>query len=609
MIFGLATAVGVTRFAFGLGATTNLSDSTPWGLWIGFDVMGGVALAAGGFVMTAIFYIMKREEFKPLVKPAVLTAFLGYLAVVGSLLFDLGLPWNIWHMIIYWNPHSPLFEVGWCVMLYTGVLLLEFSPVPLEKASRYAKIRGFLLKYKFILVLLGIMLSTLHQSSLGSLALIWPYRVPELWYTGILPIQFFISAVALGLMMVSFESLVSGWFYRRKPETHLIAKLGIAAVWVLSFYLAVKVIELIVAGDFGLIFNTSWESTVFVIEMMVSTIFPIIIFAIPASRNNTNWQFAGSFMVVFGMAFNRINVGGLTMVGTTGEFYIPSWMEVSITAGVISAAILVFLFVIEKFNIWDRPPEDPEADPYKLPKFDRASEVWLGTPWISARTRYSFAYVLAIAVGFAILPGSRINSGGIENISVSQARGGDTLYIDGNRDGYGVKFDHKAHIERNGQTESCVICHHMNMPMDKQSGCHKCHYNMYTSSDAFRHDWHADEDGANLACFECHTKGFKKYSSNVKDCKDCHLDLHPVKASIKIDSYLAASYTDALHKLCVNCHKQTDIKEKRQKAIGVCSACHESTPDDYLKAEIRNRQRGESFNHVVLPVIDFPLND
>jgi Ni/Fe-hydrogenase subunit HybB-like protein len=209
LITGFAAAVGLLRFIFGLGVTTNLNDTTPWGFWINFDVMGGVALAAGGFVITAIFYIMKREEFHALVKPAVLTAFLGYIAVVFGLLFDLGLPWNIWHMLIYWNPHSPLFEVGWCVMLYLTVLLLEFSPVPLEKFSRYAKIRKFLMKFRFVFVLLGIMLSTLHQSSLGSLFLIMPFRSDPLWYSHILPLQFFISAIALGLMMVAFESSIT----------------------------------------------------------------------------------------------------------------------------------------------------------------------------------------------------------------------------------------------------------------------------------------------------------------------------------------------------------------------------------------------------------------
>ena len=268
IITGFAAAVGLNRFIFGLGATTNLTDSTPWGLWIGFDVMGGVALAGGGFVMTAIFYIMKREEFQPFVKPAVLTAFLGYLAVILGLMFDLGLPWNIWHMIVYWNPHSPLFEVGWCVMLYTGVLLLEFSPVPLENYSRYAKIRNFLMKFRFLFILLGIMLSTLHQSSLGSLFLIMPFKLHPLWYSNILPIQFFISAIALGLMMVSLESLVSHWLYRRKPETDLVAKLGKAAVWVLAIYFIVKMIDIILSGDFAMIADGSWESFLFLTEIL-----------------------------------------------------------------------------------------------------------------------------------------------------------------------------------------------------------------------------------------------------------------------------------------------------------------------------------------------------
>ena len=141
-LIGLAASVATARFIFGLGASTNLTDANPWGVWVGFDVMGGVALAAGGFIVTATVYIFKLERFHSIVRPAVLTAFLGYLAVAIGLLFDLGLPWNIWHMIVYWNPRSPLFEVGWCVMLYLTVLALEFFPVPAEEFPRLASIRA-----------------------------------------------------------------------------------------------------------------------------------------------------------------------------------------------------------------------------------------------------------------------------------------------------------------------------------------------------------------------------------------------------------------------------------------------------------------------------------
>jgi len=148
MLVGLAAAVATARFIFGLGAVTHLSDAMPWGLWVGFDVMCGVALAAGGFVVTASVYIFKLEKFHSIVRPAVLTAFLGYIAVVVGLLFDLGLPWNIWHLMIYWNPHSPLFEVGWCVMLYLTVLTLEFFPVPAEEFSALARVRRFLIRLR-----------------------------------------------------------------------------------------------------------------------------------------------------------------------------------------------------------------------------------------------------------------------------------------------------------------------------------------------------------------------------------------------------------------------------------------------------------------------------
>ena len=601
MIIGLAVSVVITRFIYGLGATTNLSDTTPWGLWIGFDVMGGVALAAGGFVITAIFYIMRREEFHPLVKPAVLTAFLGYVAVIVSLLVDLGLPWNIWHMIIFWNPHSPLFEVGWCVMLYTTVLLLEFSPVPLEPFSRYAKIRAFLMKFRFVFVLLGIMLSTLHQSSLGSLILIMPFKLPELWYTAILPVQFFISAVALGLMMVSFESLVTTWLYRRQPETHLVAKLGKIAVWVLGIYLLVKIGELLVSGDIKLLFNGSWESNLYIVELLIGVIIPMIIFSIPRSRNSLPGQWLGSFMVVFGMAFNRINVGGLTMVGTTGEFYTPSWMEIAITAGVISGAILVFLFFIEKFKVWDRPPEDPAADPLTLPQFDRSSDVWLGTPGVAGRTKFSLALILLMAIGFALIPGRKIYSDGVAEVAAMPARGGDTLYIDGNRDTFGVAFAHKAHIERLGDTVSCIRCHHMNMPLDKQSGCYHCHADMYRPTDAFGHDWHSSRTGGNIACFDCHTPGVEKSAESAKTCDRCHNDLFIPEAAIKVDQYKAPSYADAMHALCLDCHQKEQVTLGEEKHIDVCSACHKSFAPHHLKPEVMSRLEDKYFNHVVLP--------
>jgi Ni/Fe-hydrogenase subunit HybB-like protein len=604
LITGLAAATGLHRFIFGLGTTTNLTDSTPWGFWIGFDVMAGVALAGGGFVITAIFYMMKREEFHHLVKPAVLTAFLGYLAVVFGLLFDLGLPWNIWHMIIYWNPHSPLFEVGWCVMLYSAVLLLEFSPVPLEKFSRYAKIRTFLMKYRFILVLLGIMLSTLHQSSLGSLFLIMPFKLHGLWYSDILPIQFFISAVALGLMMVSFESMVSHWLYKRPPETKLVAKLARAAVWVLGIYFAVKMIDIIVAGEFNLILAGTWESWLFVAEMLISIIIPIVIFSISSLRKRSGWLTFGSFLVVFGMIFNRINVGGFTMLRATGDNYIPSWTEITISLGVVSTAALVFLFVIEKFNIWDTRPQHPESLPHAQPNFDYSSRVWLGNPRIAALTKYSMAFILSFALGTAIIPYSHLHSKGVESIAVNKARGDILLYIDGNRDGHGIMFDHQRHIDSLNFNDSCSFCHHMNMPLDKNTGCWQCHEYMYSTSSVFNHDWHGSAEGANISCDKCHPQNEVRIKETAKPCADCHKDMIAFPQERPFENLITVSYTDALHSQCISCHKErAGLKETTAK-LAECASCHETIPPEQMQDLLQWHDEKPSYNQVVLPLKD-----
>ncbi len=619
LMTGFAAAIALNRYVFGLGVTTNLNDKTPWGFWIGFDVMAGVALAAGGFVTTAIFYIMKREEFHPLVRPAVLTAFLGYLAVVAGLLVDLGLPWNIWHMIIYWNPHSPLFEVGWCVMLYTTVLLLEFSPVPLEESSRYARVRNFLMRFRFPLVLLGIMLSTLHQSSLGTLFLIMPYRLFPLWYSHILPIQFFISAVALGLMMVAFESLISHWLYRREPETPLVGKLCGAAVWVLAVYFIVKMTDIVAAGKFGLIFNGNWQSDLFIVEILVSTLIPMALFAVPKLRRNSKVQWVGSSMVVIGMVLNRIDVGGLAMLDSTAS-YTPSWMEIAISLGIVSAAALAFLFVTERFHIWEIRPEDPQSLPHTPPSFDYSSRTWLGVPRIASLTKHTLAFVLSFAVGMAFMPGRKLHAEGIDSVTVSRATGIDTLCIDGNRDDQFVEFPHQAHIswirthkiptspadDTSGFAlagkDSCSVCHHLNLPGERLSECWECHASMYAQADFFRHDWHASPAGAKLKCDDCHTAGVTRTAQSAKKCTACHPFYKFTTIGVgATPAYHILSYTDAMHKMCVSCHVVEAKVVKDKQDLALCTTCHRVGTPPNLRAGMKWDISVPHFDNVVLP--------
>lgn len=580
IILGVGLAFGVTRFIFGLGVTTNLTDNTPWGFWIGFDVMGGVALAGGGFVIAALNYIFKNKVFHAVSRAAILTAFLGYIAVVIGLLFDLGLPWNIWHMVIFWNPHSPLFEVGWCVMLYLSVLFLEFAPVVLEKypgITWMAKLHKFLYKLRIPLVILGIMLSTLHQSSLGSLFLAMPYKLHPLWYTPIIPIMFFVSAILLGLMMVTVESRLSSYLYHREPESDVIYKLGKYAAFMVVFYAVLRFGDIFVRGAGQFLTDATWGTYLFWIEVAVTMVLPLFFFVIPWKKFRVNFIFTGALIGVIGIVFNRLNVGGLTHLNNLsniGDFYFPSITEFFISAAVVAFAMLVFFYFIENYKIWEHPPKDESDLPKSRIRFG-AGHTYFGPTKAANRTVFSLVFVVSFSIGFAVLSGETIYSEGYEKVEVTKARGGDTLLVDGNRDGYGVNFKHKFHED---MYPNCVECHHMNKPDDESTGCYECHNNMYTEFDAFRHDWHASETGGAQKCFDCHEEGKYKTKETAADCSKCHDDLIPKGSTIEMKDYMAPSYVDALHKMCIGCHR--DVLENDPKIaaenpyIDQCTTCH-----------------------------------
>ncbi len=589
IVIGLAVPVAISRFLFGLGAATNLSDANPWGLWIGFDVLSGVALAAGGFIVTAAVYIFRLERFHSVVRPAVLTAFLGYAAVAIGLLFDLGLPWNIWHMIVFWNPRSPLFEVGWCVMLYLTVLALEFMPVPAEAFPQLSRLRNALLKFRLPLVIAGIGLSTLHQSSLGSLFLIMPYRLHPLWYSPLLPVLFLVSAAGLGLMMVIFESHFSGWLYRRQPETGILSGLGSAARWVLSLYLVLRFGDLAWRGGLHHAVRVpEWQTTMFWFEV-TAVAAPAALLFMRRVRHTQAGQWTAASVAIFGVVLNRINVGGLVHLGRAEHFYIPAFTEVLISAGVVSAAALAFLFMVERFNVWKRPPVDKEADPLRLPEFDAVSTTWMGTPAVAGRTMYSLGFIFAASVGFAFFAAPPAGSQGLAPVPAREARGGEVLWVDGNGDGFGTAFPHDRHAELHGGKQSCPACHHANLPRDRNSGCWECHGDMYRPSDMFRHEWHASPSGGRLACAECHRKNEARSAATAKPCEACHKDLRRAGAVIAVKGHLAPSYTEAMHGLCIGCHRRV-AKEKAKPDVARCAHCHK-------------HDRAHPAGTVILPVV------
>jgi Ni/Fe-hydrogenase subunit HybB-like protein len=362
-LMGIAFVVALIRYIYGIGAISDLSYSYPWGFWISFDLFTGVVISSGGFLMAGTVYILRIKAFQPLLRPSVLTAFLGYIMVAVALLVDLGHPERIWYMMIHWNHTSVLLEIGICVMSYLTVLAIEFAPVVLERFPVLHKIAHFIHKFIMPFVILGVVLSTLHQSSLGSLLLIQPTKLHPLWWTPILPILFFNSAIAVGLSMIILESSLSSRYFQRGLETHLLAKLAKAIPYVLGVYLVLKFGELAVAGDLGYLFTSGVMSILFWAEILIGVITPIVWFSIPKNRETPSLLLTGAVITLFGLILNRFNVSWLAVKHPDPLFYLPTFMsnvkyfptlpEVSVSLGIFSAGILAFGLIAKYFSVFE----------------------------------------------------------------------------------------------------------------------------------------------------------------------------------------------------------------------------------------------------------------
>jgi Ni/Fe-hydrogenase subunit HybB-like protein len=351
ILFLAFCTITVLRFTKGLGAVTNLSDQFPWGIWIGFDLLCGVGLAAGAFTLTAVVHLFNLKKFEPIVRPTILTGFLGYAFVIVALLLDLGQPWRIWHAIIYWNPHSVMFEVAWCVMLYTSVLALEFSPVVFERFGFHTPAR---IIHRFItpLVILGVILSTLHQSSLGSLYLIVPSKLHPLWYSPMLPLHFYISAIGAGIGMVILESYLSGRAFHRHLEMDLLEPLARGMVVALGIYGLMRLQSIRRNHAFGSILEFGYEGKMFLLEITLGVILPVVLMSFRRLRSNPDWLVRGAFLAVLGFVMNRLNISITGMEAASGVRYLPSAMEVLVSLGLVATGMAVFAFAVRNFAIF-----------------------------------------------------------------------------------------------------------------------------------------------------------------------------------------------------------------------------------------------------------------
>lgn len=401
-VLAVLAAVGVGliayRFWAGLGAVTNLSDGYPWGFWIGIDILVGIALAAGGFVLAGTVHIFGGHRFHALSRPAILTALLGYLLFIFALMVDLGRPWNIWKALINWNHVSPMFEVAWCVMFYTFVLALEFTPAVLERfglrrllqlfhdvvpfivvavlslfafamtdsVAWVAVIAALLLGWEalmrtgvmrrdrqmpVLLIMAGIMLSTLHQSSLGTLFLITD-KLGPLWYTPILPLLFFLSAVMVAPAMVIVEATLSARVLRHRAETGLLDALGRAMPYLIVTYLLVRLSDMMGRGVVLETMNGIWPTGWWWLEIGL-LLTALALFATPELRRRPHGLPVAAWATVLGLVVHRTGVAVVGLDVPEYPRYVPHVAEVLITAGIVSLGLLAFRFAIEMLPVYE----------------------------------------------------------------------------------------------------------------------------------------------------------------------------------------------------------------------------------------------------------------
>ncbi len=351
------------RFIFGLGAITNLSDGMPWGLWIAFDVVCGIALAAGGFTTAALVYIFNKGKYSPLVRPAILTALFGYALAGFGVFFDVGRWWQIYNPLLpqNWQGNSALFEVSLCVMAYLVVLLIEFIPTLTEQWSKNE--RGFLKsisgiigpvlnKVVIIFVILGVVISTLHQSSLGSVMLLAKHNLHILWWTPWLPLMFLISAIAVGFPMVVFESTLSAKTFGRKQETKILSSLVKITPWILGIYLILRIWDVVYYGKIKYL-GSKW-GLLFLIEISLFAIIPIIMFLNEKKRNDPKCLFRMSTMVIIGLILNRFNTYLFAYSPRPGWQYFPSIGEIMVSVSMVSILFVGYKIVSNYFPVLER---------------------------------------------------------------------------------------------------------------------------------------------------------------------------------------------------------------------------------------------------------------
>jgi Ni/Fe-hydrogenase subunit HybB-like protein len=594
-IAGLVAGTG--RFIFGLGAATNMMDALPWGWWKVFNMVAGAALATSGFVVASIIYILRLERFQPVARLSVVVGFLGYGSSLVALLFDIGLPHRGWHPFFMWNPHSFLFEVFWCVSLYWGVTALELVPIVTERLG-LRRFTHWLHERMLPFVVLGITLSTMHHSSLGSLFMTSPTRLHPLWHSFWIPPEFFISAMGGGLAAIVWLSMATSSLYRREIDRGVMRKLAVGSGSFLLLYLLVKAADFTVNGKWSFVLgpDITWESVVFWVEITLQVLIPVVCFLTPLRFSRVALGI-GVHTAFVGLVMHRLDTGIVGYFRSSGAIYVPNLSELLLSFGVLSAAGLAYFFLVERFIILD--PERGEKEEF--------------TPWTQKELRGVLFgpgarrawLIVLIATPLTILtlrdqatgafrPTPQPVATAVRAIDPNR----EILRLDGNRNNMHVDFHHTQHqidlarLRGTSAEETCIECHHLSLPGDKATSCRHCHADMESDTPFFdlaKHESRFETENVRKAVLGADLRdGQRAY----RVCATCHEEnmagLHAYEH--KGFRPVASGFKHAMHGSCLTCHRQREevlgLDPSHPMSSGNCLYCHRHWADESMLAEV-----------------------
>lgn len=344
----------VYRLYVGLGLSTNLNDQWPWGLWIVVD-LSAIAIAGAGFSLAVLGYILNIKKFKPFTRHGLMISLMSYIFVLAVLILEIGRWDNFWRPFVSWGYHSPMFEVYMCIVGYVLMQAIEFAEIVTEKIGRgWQKIIAKLMP---VVVIIAALLPFGHQASLGALYLIVPSKLDPIWSSELLPWLFLISAFFVGPAVVALESIRVNSSYNLGRDDSSIKSLIKVSGWVMLGYLALKVYDLMSRGVFNNIFSGTYEANMFLVEIILGVLIPIVICFSPLI-NSRFGQVLFSLLAIVGVILSRFNVVYTGMYQALGPGYVPSWIEWGITISLVALILLVYLFITENFNVftkWEKP--------------------------------------------------------------------------------------------------------------------------------------------------------------------------------------------------------------------------------------------------------------